>query len=897
MKKLLFAISTFTFLISQSQTAQFAWIAGSTFTNQPNVRGTKGVPSTTNVIGGRQDASIWEGNSNSFYVFGGSTSASYNDLWRYDMNLDEWVWLSGSSSTGQAGTYGTLGVASVTNNPGARLGSATWSDSNGDLWLFGGYGYGQTTTSGQGNLQDLWKYTVADNKWMWVSGAKNVSAAGNYGVQGQAAATNTPSPRNNAITWVDNSGNLWMFGGYGMAPDMTQGYFNDLWKYDLTLSMWIWVSGNSTVMSLGTYGTKGVASALNKPSGRQSSVAWKDNSGNLWLFGGFGKSSITTNGPLNDLWKFDLITSQWTWMSGSNIPTASSVFGIKGTPSITNTPGARENAVGWTDGNNFWLHGGAMSSSIYNELWMYNVTNGTWVWVDGSASPNQLGVYGTKNILSPANVIGSRQRACATKDINGNFILFGGTGYGSIDGGNLNDVWKIDPCYTNYAVNLTSNSNLLVCPNQTTTLTASGAGNLGWYSAASGGAYLGAGTVLTTPTLTTNTTYYVQDSTCGAGPRTAITVTVNSAPTVVITGTNLACANRTVALNTGGSASTYTWSTTQTTTSIIVSPSVTTTYTVIGTAANSCTNSAVKTITVLPLPTLTVTGNNTLCAGNSTTLTVNGANTYTWSAGFFVPTISVAPSASTNYSVIGKDANNCTNMTTYSVTVNALPTLTISTNSTALCIGESSTLNISGANTYTWNTGENTTQISITPSVSTTYSVSGTDANGCNGIAILPINVNPLPTLNITSTNTVLCSGQTATLSVTGASTYTWSDNSNGAALAVTPTTNTNYTVTGVDANNCSNSSVFTQSVSTCTDIDENTIDFLFRVFPNPNNGDFTIQSQKEDVVAIFNELGQVIETIELDQQNNFSYKVNTLKSGIYFLVGKTIKQKVVVTK
>lgn len=70
----------------------------------------------------------------------------------------------------------------------------------------------------------------------------------------------------------------------------------------------------------------------------------------------------------------------------------------------------------------------------------------------------------------------------------------------------------------------------------------------------------------------------------------------------------------------------------------------------------------------------------------------------------------------------------------------------------------------------------------------------------------------------------------------------------------------------------------------------------LFKVFPNPNNGSFTIQSQKEDIVSFTNDLGQVIEMIELNQQNNFSYKVNYLQSGIYFLVGKTVKQKIIIT-
>jgi hypothetical protein len=68
-------------------------------------------------------------------------------------------------------------------------------------------------------------------------------------------------------------------------------------------------------------------------------------------------------------------------------------------------------------------------------------------------------------------------------------------------------------------------------------------------------------------------------------------------------------------------------------------------------------------------------------------------------------------------------------------------------------------------------------------------------------------------------------------------------------------------------------------------------------VFPNPNNGEFTIKSQKADIVNLTNELGQIVETIELNQQNNFSYKVNHLQSGIYFLIGKTVKQKVIVSK
>ncbi len=822
-----------------AQTAQFSWLSGATFTNQICVMGTKGVPSPTNVIGARQDAQYWHDNQNNMYVLGGygiksnGAAGDRNDLWKYNLTTGESVWLTGSNPlTSVAGVYGTKGVASTTNTPGSRYGGATWMDNNGDLWLFGGYGVGTSTISGSGNLQDLWKYDPINSTWMWVKGANSVGQFGNYIMMGAPSATYSPGPRYGAASWVDNSGNLWLFGGYGQTGSLTLGYLNDLWKFDIVNSTWTWVSGSSVPNTVGSYGTKGTASSSNSPSSRHASVSWIDNVGNFWLFGGFGKSSTTTNGNLNDLWKYNTTTNQWTWMTGSNFTGGSSVAGIMGTPSTTNTPGARMNSAGWADGSNLWLLGGGPYSSgapvSYNDLWMYNIVNNSWVWVSGTSSSSTItSVYGTQNVLSPNNVIGSREQFCTFKDMNGDFILFGGRGYAATGTGYLNDFWKIKPCYTNYAVNTTAALNQAICPNQTTTLSASGTGTLGWYSAASGGTYLGGGTTLSVTGTTTNATYYVQDSTCGAGPRTSITLTINPAPAIAIGGTtNTICAFKTATLIAIGTSTSYTWSTNQTINNIIVTPSVTSTYTLIGTAANSCTNSAVKTITVNALPTLTVTGNNVLCAGNATTLTVSGANTYTWSAGFLVPTIGVTPLSSTNYSVIGKDANNCTNTTTYSVTVN------------------------------------------------------------------------PLPTINISTTNTLLCTGETSTLSVLGATSYTWSDNSNGTDIVVTPASTTNYSVTGIDANGCSNNSVFTQSVSICTGIQEaitnanSTI-----VFPNPNNGEFTIQSQIADVINVTNELGQVIETVELNQQNNFSYNVNHLQSGIYFLVGKTIKHKVIVSK
>ena len=138
----------------------------------------------------------------------------------------EWAWISGSNVNGQAGTYGQIGQAASSNVPGARAGSGSWTDTSGNLWLFGGYG-----NDSQGNLgwlNDLWKYSGGE--WTWMNGADVGNQAGTYGQNGQAASSNVPAARTGSGSWTDTSGNLWLFGGYGYDSQGSQGWLNDLWK-------------------------------------------------------------------------------------------------------------------------------------------------------------------------------------------------------------------------------------------------------------------------------------------------------------------------------------------------------------------------------------------------------------------------------------------------------------------------------------------------------------------------------------------------------------------------------------------------------------------------------------------------------------------------------------------
>jgi hypothetical protein len=231
----------------------------------------------------------------------------------------------------------------------------SWIDSSGNLWLFGGQGF--DSKGNEDVLNDLWKFDGAN--WTWVSGSNTVDQGGSYGTEGVAAAGNVPGARWGSVSWIDKSGNLWLFGGSDSENDL-----NDLWKFDGT--NWTWISGSNGYNQTGSYGTEGVAAAGNVPEARDSSVSWLDSSGNLWLFGGDGYDSQGNWGLLNDLWKFD--GTNWTWVSGSYGYNQTGNYGTIGLANAGNVPGARAGSVSWIDkSGNLWLFGG----NSLNDLWHY----------------------------------------------------------------------------------------------------------------------------------------------------------------------------------------------------------------------------------------------------------------------------------------------------------------------------------------------------------------------------------------------------------------------------------------------------------------------------------------------------------------------------------------------
>lgn len=338
-----------------------------------------------------------------------------------------------------------------------------------------------------------------------------------------------------------------------------------------------------------------------------------------------------------------------------------------------------------------------------------------------------------------------------------------------------------------------------ICPGNTYTLMPSGATTYSYSS----------GSNVVTPIVTTSYSVTGTSSAgCVASSSAVATVSVVNTLSITVSGNTVICTGRSATLTAGG-ASTYSWTNGALTNTVILSPTSTTDYTVYG-ASGTCSNSAKITISVNTLPSISVSS-GTVCAGSPFTLNPIGASTYTFEGGSSI----VAPSVTSSYSITGTDINGCisSNTAIATITVSALPSVSIAINTPSVCAGETVTLTASGATTYSWSSGETASVISATPVTTTIYSVRGTDAIGCSNTSTLNAYVNAAPVLTLNPTHAVLCSGDSVVFTASGASTYSWSGHiTNG--VSFTPTASANYTVLATGVNGCTNTAVASVTVS-----------------------------------------------------------------------------------
>ena len=282
---------------------------------------------------------------------------------------------------------------------------------------------------------------------------------------------------------------------------------------------------------------------------------------------------------------------------------------------------------------------------------------------------------------------------------------------------------------------------------------------------------------------------------------------------------------------------------------------------------------------IAPTPTVSISGTPTICAVTTTSLTASGATTYTWTGLGSTNPLSIIPSAATVYSVTGSACGVNSLPTTYTIAVNANPTITV--NNGAICSGGSFTPTLSGAITYSYSSGSGI----FSPSSTTSYTIFGMNAAGCTNSVVSTVTVNANPSVNAIASNTLICIGNSAILTAsTTATSYTWNTGATTMSISVSPTITTTYTVNVTNITSCSSSAVVTVNVNTCTGIDEQVANGVI-IYPNPTNGiiNITLSSEltKNSTLEIYDAIGKLIVTEVLSSELN-TLNISNLSNGIY---------------
>ncbi len=448
------------------------------------------------------------------------------------------------------------------------------------------------------------------------------------------------------------------------------------------------------------------------------------------------------------------------------------------------------------------------------------------------------------------------------------------------------------------AVTINQGNTWLLCPANTLTLSITGAySQVLWNNA----------TITNSTTVNTPSLWIVTvKNACAFGADSILVTGLVSNP---VANSSVICTGNSSTLSVTGNAFSYTWQPSNvTTTSTIVSPTTTSVYTLNATGNGPCVDSKTLQVIVNPLPTITV-NSPTACTNSNLILTASGGTVVTWvGPNAFVsavqnPTIvNAQPVNSGCYTVTGASAFGCTNTAISCATVLPLPSLTVSGTPTVMCAGNSATFNVTGANTYSWNSGPTTSAIVVNPSVTTSYTVVGTGVNTCTSSAVSSISVNPLPVITINGPS-VICVGSVANIIASGANTYTWNTTATTSSIAVSPTVTTVYTATGTSAAGCVNTATYTQNTTTCsTGLAEiTTKGNSLSIYPNPNNGEFMIISGADINLIVVNSLGETVNKINLTAASEQKINLTNLSAGIYFIVGKNdlglVRQKILISK
>ncbi|MGZ4038599.1 MAG: T9SS type A sorting domain-containing protein, partial [Bacteroidia bacterium] len=434
-----------------------------------------------------------------------------------------------------------------------------------------------------------------------------------------------------------------------------------------------------------------------------------------------------------------------------------------------------------------------------------------------------------------------------------------------------------------------------ICSGAVATLTASGASGYTWNP----GSLTGASQTFT-PSSTTAYTVTGNNGICFSNKTT--TIVVNPTPTVnvISLSSSTICSGKSIAVNASGATS-YTWNPGPLTgSSQTLSPASTTIYTVNG-SNGTCTGTKLYTVTVNPTPTITGVTNPTVCVGQTINLTSAGGGTYSWNgplgytSGAQNPSIANATTgmAGQYTLVVTSSVGSCTSSANASVTVNALPTASVSSNS-PVCSGNTLNLSGSGGSTYQWNGPNSFSSTSQNPSITNvdaaangTYTLVVTAAASCSATAVVSVTIAATPTIATVSTPTMICTGQTATLSSTGsAGSYTYAPgNMTVNPAPVTPSVSTTYTASST-VGACTGTAMVSVSVSACTGIETYAVNGTISAYPNPAQNSITVVFGRNlsGKITVYNSIGQDILSKTVSEAPQATLDLSQFAKGMYLL-------------
>lgn len=293
-------------------------------------------------------------------------------------------------------------------------------------------------------------------------------------------------------------------------------------------------------------------------------------------------------------------------------------------------------------------------------------------------------------------------------------------------------------------------------------------------------------------------------------------------------------------------------------------------------------------LSYISTPALTM-ASTSVCPGSSVTLSAGtgSGTTYNWSNGATTASISVSPTITTNYSVSA--TNSCgTSSAAVTVTVGSLPSVSVPS-STTICSGNTVSLNASGSavSSYSWNTGATTAGISVSPTVTTSYTVTGTGACGTASSAV-NVSVHTTPSVTAVSSVTNICVGDAVVLTASGnpGMSYSWNTGATTASISVSPATSTIYTVTASNA--CgSTSTTVSQVVSICTGLNTLVVAEQILLYPNPASDLLNVRipaglTASHASVELTDAIGRVVMREVLTKDIN-TLNLSKIEQGIYF--------------